>query len=406
MRWGGRLVGRWGVVCLPLMVLACDRAPEVAVLEGPRIAARQSADPAFAVDSATGDLLLSWVEGDSAGYQLKFARSNDDGVSWSEPATVTTSLDEVKPHAEASPRLVAAKNVVGVFWPKQQHIPGRRFPASAMRFARSLDGGRTFQPAITLNDDTTATEPAGHTFHGATVVGDSAFVVAWLDSRQVVQATHSAGAAQHHDGSSYVFSTASHDLGATWAPANRKFWGNACPCCRVSLAQAGDDVMAAWRGHFEGDIRDIVVARLAADTKPERVHADNWVFPGCPHSGPALAIDGEDVHVAWFTGAPGKMGVYYMKRGANPVRVLGGEQLPTGHPAIAIDDRDAIVAVNLNAAGARALTVARIRGDKVSLYEVPGSDGADHPQVVRIGNGRAVVAWTQNAKLRLANVGF
>ena len=403
MRWGDGVVGRWGAMASLVMIAACDRAPSAQLLEGPRIIGKQSVDPALAIDPTNGDVLLSWVEGDSAGYQLSLARSTDGGVTWSEPVVVTTALNEVHPHAEASPRLVTAKNVVGVFWPKQQHIPGRRFPASAMRFARSTDGGHTFAPAITLNDDTIAAAPAGHTFHGATVVGDTSFVVAWLDSRQVVDTTHGVNM-QHHEGSSYVFSTASHDLGATWAPANRKFWGNACPCCRVSLAPIGDDVMAAWRGHFEGDVRDIVVAKLATDAKPERVHADNWVFPGCPHSGPGLAIDGDDVHVAWFTGAPGKMGVYYMKQGGTPVRVLGGEQLPTGHPALALDGDDAIVVVNLNAAGARVLTVARIRGDKVSTFEVPHSDGADHPQVLRVADGRALVAWTQDGRLKIARV--
>jgi hypothetical protein len=390
-------------VWLAVLLAACSSEPRVEMLDGPRISGKQSADPALAVDAATGDVLLSWVEGDSSGYLLKLARSTDAGATWSEPVGVTTSLDEVKPHAEASPRMVTARNVVGIFWPKQQHIPGRRFPASAMRFARSTDGGRTWTPAVTLNDDTTATAPAGHTFHGATVVGDSAFVVAWLDSRDVAQHAHGAEATSH-EGSSYVFTAASNNLGETWEPANRKFWGNACPCCRVSLAPVGDDVMAAWRGHFAGDVRDIVVAKLGKDTVPQRVHADNWVFPGCPHSGPALAINGEDVHVAWFTGAPGKMGVYYMKRGGEPVRVIGGGELPTGHPAVAVVGDGAVVAVNLNAEGKRVLTIARIVGDKVSTVEVPNSDGADHPQILKVADGRAVVAWTQNGKVRLARL--
>ena len=387
-----------------LLIAACNPVPSVDMIEGPRVAAKQSADPAIILEPASGDLLLSWVEGDSAGYRLMFARSKDEGTTWSDAVPVTTSLDEVKPHAEASPRMVSANGVVGIFWPKQQHIPGRRFPASHMRFARSTDGGATWTQPITINDDTTSTQPAGHTFHGATAMGSS-FVVAWLDSRRVTEGSHGAGVAhQEHEGSSYVYSATSRDLGATWEPANRKFWGNACPCCRVSLAPIGEDILAAWRGHFEGDVRDVVTARLAADTKPERVHADNWVFPGCPHSGPALAIDGEDAHIAWFTGAPGKMGVYYMKRGGEPVRVLGGEQLPTGHPALALDGNDAIVAVNLNAAGARVLTLARISGGKVTTYEVPNSDGADHPQILRVANGSAIVAWTQDSRLRLAQV--
>jgi hypothetical protein len=397
-------MGRWGVFFLAVVLVACDRGPKVETLSGPSIAGRQSADPALAVDAKTGDLLMSWVEGDSAGYLLQLARSSDGGVTWSDAVPVTTSLGEIKPHAEASPRLVSTNGVLGIFWPKQQAIPGRRFPASQMRFARSLDGGRSWSPPITLNDDTAAAAPAGHTFHGATAVGDSTFVVAWLDSREVVEESHGGGRAAHHEGSSYVFSTSSRDLGATWEPANRKYWGNACPCCRVALVPVGNQVLAAWRGHFAGDVRDIVVAELNAHEKPERVHADNWVFPGCPHSGPGLAVADERVHVAWFTGAPGRMGVYYAQRGSAPVRILSGEQLPTGHPSIATMGDDVLVAVNLNAQGERVLTVARVTGGRVKLVEVPNSDGADHPQLIRVADDRAIVAWTQNAKVRVASI--
>ncbi len=393
-------------VLTALLIAACSRAPAVEPLEGPRSVAKQSADPAIVIEPSTGDLLLSWVEGDSAGYRLMFARSKDEGATWSDAVPVTIALDEVKPHAEASPRMVSANGVVGIFWPKQQHIPGRRFPASHMRFARSTDGGATWTQPITINDDTTSTEPAGHTFHGATAIGNS-FVVAWLDSRRVTQTqgSHGAGVAhQEHEGSSYVYSATSRDLGATWAPANRKFWGNACPCCRVSLAPIGDDILAAWRGHFDGDVRDVVTARLTADSKPERVHADNWVFPGCPHSGPGLAVENNRAHITWFTGAPGKMGVYYKHPDREPVRVLGGEQLPAGHPVVTLLGDDALIAVNLSATGERMLSVARVSGDKVELVEVPNTNGADHPQLVRISDDRALLAWTQNAHIKLARV--
>ena len=383
-----------------LLLGACQRAPRVEPIEGPRITGQQSADPAIAVDAASGDLLIAWVEGDSAGYRLMFARSPDEGATWSEPVAVTTSLAEVEPHAEASPRIVAARGVIGLAWPRQHSVPGRRFPASQLRFARSTDGGRAWSAPITLNDDTTAAAPAGHTFHGATVAGDSAFVVAWLDSRRDVQGAHSDAG---HEGSA-VYTATSQDLGATWQPANQRWWGDACPCCRVSLAPVGDDVLAAWRGHFPGDVRDIVTARLRTGMQPERVHADDWVFPGCPHSGPALAVANDQAHLAWFTGAPGRMGIYYARPGTSPVRVVGGEQLPTGHPALAVMDRAALVAVNLNARGERVLSVARVAGTKVQVAEVPASQGADHPQLLRISDDAALLAWTQDARVRLARV--
>lgn len=386
-----------------LLLAACGGSePRVEMLNGPEITAKESTDAALTIDPQTGDVLLSWVEGDTSGYVLKVARSQDGGQTWSAGVAVTTSPKEVKPHAEASPRIVAAGGAIGVFWSKEEHIPGRRFPASEMRFARSLDGGASWSTPITLNDDTTDA-PAGHTFHGATAVGDSTFVVAWLDSRQVVDESHDAHLA-HHEGSSYVFSTMSNDLGATWQPANRRMWASACPCCRVSLVPAGDDVLAAWRGHFDGDVRDIVVARLAEGEQPERVHADNWVFPGCPHSGPGMAADGNDVHLAWFTGAPERMGVYYAKRGGEPVPVIRGEALPTGHPTVTPVRDGALVAVNLNAAGARKLSVGYVKDGAARVIEVPDTDGSDHPQLIRLADDQALLAWTQNARLRLARV--
>lgn len=391
-----------------LLLAACSSgsAPQIELLDGPNMRGPESADVHLVRDPMSGDVIMSWVEGDSSGYVLSVARSGDGGRTWSEAVAVTTAPEEVKPHAEASPRLVAAGGVLGVVWSRQYHVPGRRFPASEMRFARSTDGGRTWSAPITLNDDTAGGMPAGHTFHGATAVGDSAFIVAWLDSRQVNDDSHNDHSehAQHNEGSSYVFSTASYDLGATWQPANRKHWGSACPCCRVSLAATADDVLAAWRGHFDGDVRDIVIARLAQDEQPERVHVDNWVFPACPHSGPGLAVNRQDVHLAWFTGAAGRMGVYYTKLGSDPVPVVKGEALPTGHPSVAPLATGALVAVNLNSQAQRALTISHVRNDNVTTTEVADTDGADHPQLLRVGDNEALVAWTQNGRVRLARV--
>jgi hypothetical protein len=43
-----------------------------------------------------------------------------------------------------------------------------------------------------------------------------------------------------------------------------------------------------------------------------RVHADDWVFDGCPHACPSLQVDARRrLHVAWWTGAEKKAGVYY-----------------------------------------------------------------------------------------------
>jgi hypothetical protein len=71
----------------------------------------------------------------------------------------------------------------------------------------------------------------------------------------------------------------------------------------------------AWRKVYSGDVRDVVVARSTDGgvtfEAPVRVHRDNWVYPGCPHAGPSLAVDSAGtLHVVWYTGAEGHTGLY------------------------------------------------------------------------------------------------
>lgn len=371
-----------------------------------------AADPALASDPATGDLLLAFVGGsDSTGWKLYFSRSSDGGAVWSRAVTVTGDPHEVHPHGEASPRLVAGPGGrIGLVWPQNIEVEGRKWPANRMRFARSLDGGNSWSPPVTINDDTTGTL-IGHTFQGAAWVGDSGVVAAWLDERAGTPHQMPAGADPHqHDmtdeSDATIYSVSSTDFGGTWGP-NRPLWGAVCPCCRVTMARAADGgTLAAWRKHYPGNVRDIVVSEVKDSLgDPTRVREDNWVYPGCPHSGPSLSIDrGGAPHVAWFTGRPGGAGVY-LTRGTGalafegqPLALLTGDHLQTAHPAVtAMDDGSSIVAWDVNQKGNRVLSVAHVdAGDaKAGTVEIEGSAGSTYPQLAPLKSGGAIMAWTQ-----------
>lgn len=418
---------------LALTVAACGRAGERLSIEPlePPVAAETglgSADPALAVDPESGDLLLSWIAGDSTNHELYFARSADAGRSWSAPVRVTDRRGDVHPHGEGSPRLVAApEGVVAIFWNNRIVVEGRRFAASDMRFSRSTDRGRSWSPARTLQDDTLEA-PRGHTFHGAAWVGDSELVVAWLDGRdrerEIARAQASGHGAhtEHSGGDATIYLARSPDLGATWAAANQRAWDAVCPCCRVTLARGpGGAVTAAWRKHFPGSVRDVVVAPLAAPpAEPLRVAADGWEFPGCPHTGPGVAVDDAGgTHVAWYTGKAGRAGVFYARSpGANgtaafaePLALVSAETFPVAHPVVAaLPGGGALVAYDVGDDGERALVLAAIdrQGRQVERTTLPDSRGADHPQLVALGDGTAVVAWAgddgEGPRIRLARV--
>jgi hypothetical protein len=394
---------------------ACTPGPAIEPADPPLDAGgATSQDAALATEPATGAILLAWVGGDSAGYRV-YATRTTDLRAWVPAVAVTPDAHDVHPHAEASPRWIAAPGVLGLAWVRQIPAPERRFPASAVRFARSADGGASWSEPVTLNDDSAA-GPAGHTFHGAAWLGDSSLVVAWLEQRpgSLAPATGSElGDAMHDDsahaeGRSNVWLARSDDAGRTWRP-NRGLWGSACPCCRVTLARRPDGgVVAGWRQHFPGSIRDVVIADLVGEEpapRPSRVADDRWVYPGCPHTGPALAVDARGaLHVAWFTGPDGAAGVRYARRdpdgritAARPL--VSARRLPAAHPAVATwPDGRALVAWDITARGRSRLELALIRADGSVGWRrtVRHTDGADHPTVAVLADGSAAVAWTQH----------
>lgn len=398
-----------GVLCT---VLACS--PNGVTYEEVRSpsASQPAADPSLAIEPRSGDWLMTWVNDGN----LWFARTSDRGASWSAPVRVTSTKDDVHPHGESSARLVVSpRGVLAAVWTNSIDVKGRQWPASNIRFARSTDRGATWSRTITLNDDTTAA-PGGHIFHGAAWAGDSSLLVAWLDERGGAAPGDSAdegGHPGHHPESNLepdatIYLASSVNGGARWGP-NQPLWGAACPCCRVSMARGPTgDVVAAWRRHFPGSVRDPVIAPVAsgkAAPAETRVATDGWVYPGCPHTGPGVTVDAHGTtHVAWLTGKTKGEGVFYARQPAGgsfgqPVEVLGGRM--TAHPRVAaLPDGGAIVAVDPDGREFVGLLLARISADGrvVERSKVSSALGADHPDVVALPDSSVLVAWTQKEK--------
>jgi len=403
------------------LATACGRAPVIETVTMPAGATgAEQGDPAVAVDPASGDVLLAWVSGDSAGYGLWVARSTDGGATWTSASPVVRRSRTLRPSGEGAPRLAVAGRAVGIAWSDNIPIPGRQWPATNLWFARSTDGGLTWSAPLMLNDDSTAA-PGGHSFHGIAWQGDSGLVVAWLDERRdaaamPAHATHDHPMAGDDHASLYVAS--SGDRGATWARTNRRFSGDVCPCCRVTLAREPQGrVVAAWRRVFPGNVRDVVVApvSLLDSAQPTRVYPDSWVYPGCPDTGPGLAV-GRDgaTHVAWYTGKPGAAGVYYARRGPaasfdEPVALVRRRTLPTGHVTVAARaDGGAVVAYDLARDGRHLPTLAVVtaRGS-VSERLTLDTLEVDRPQVAAFPDGTVLVAYVvtrERGEIRLKRV--
>jgi hypothetical protein len=245
--------------------------------------------PAF---GPRGRLWVAFVEGDA----VYAASSLDGGRTFARATRVTREPEKVDANGEARPKIAADAAGVYVSWTRR----GQKAFTGDVRFARSTDGGRTFSPPVTVNDDGL---PTGHRFDALSVGARGEVMLAWVDKRDL-EASAAKGAS--YDGAA-VYYAKSDDQGRTFA-RNVKLKDNACECCRLALVRdpAGRPVLL-FRDILPGGIRDHSIAVLGT-TAPARATFDDWRINACPHHGPSLAIAAEGTyHLTWFT-AEGKAG--------------------------------------------------------------------------------------------------
>jgi hypothetical protein len=241
-------------------------------------------------------------------------------------------------------------------------VYGSKTTNTAIKVARSADGGRTFTPGRALQAPAAAGDRG---WHALTIDAAGAAHVMWLDHRGMATAkaeSHEQHEAAAMDGAAMALRSGlfySTDAGAA---QERELLKGVCYCCKVAMTTGKDGALvAAWRHVYPGNIRDIAftVSRDGGRTfaAPARLSTDNWQLAGCPDDGPALAVDGEGtIHAVWPT-------------------VIGGDK-PEG-----------------------AIFYASSRDGRTfsSRTRIPtlGSPKPMHPQIVADGSGRLTVAWDE-----------
>jgi hypothetical protein len=284
---------------LAIILAACrDAGARTALGEPETVSAATTvgAAPMFAL-SPSGKRAVAWVSAPDGGTDGRLYVS-----AGGTPSELRDSLGPIEPHGEAPPKIsYGPDGTLYALYAVGKVVPGRRFPMSSLRLATSTDDGTTWTAPVTIASDSAF---GTRNFHALHVGADGDLYVAWLESSQ---------------GKSKTFLTRSTNGGATWSTPALADTTQSCPCCRTAIATAPDGALyLAWRTVLPGNVRDVVVAkstdRGATWTTPVRVHADNWVFDGCPHAGPSMQVDSSGtVHVAWWTGREGSAGVYYAR---------------------------------------------------------------------------------------------
>lgn len=353
-------------------------------------ATANGATPMFAV-TPEGGTVLSWVAASGDGVeQLHLQVQRADGSVTT--STLTDPLGSIEPHGEAPPQVVVSPSgSIHALYTVGRDV-GKRFPESALRHARSDDGGATWSEPTSVN---TGDVFGSHNFHALLAEPDGSIRAAWLSSVA---------------GASAVWMRASPDGGTTWQEPVALHEAPTCPCCRTGLAVAPDgSLYASWRKILEGDIRDVTVARSddGGHTwgEPVRPRADNWVFPGCPHAGPSLKVGADGVvHISWWTGVKGEAGVWYARstdRGstwASQPIAIGDESLPA-HAQVALGDSGLVLVAWDDGLGARPVIKLRVSTDGGDNFgttlELSDPTVAATFPVLTLAGDSVLVAWTQ-----------
>ncbi|MEP2280091.1 hypothetical protein [Maribacter sp.] len=84
-----------------------------------------------------------------------------------------------------------------------------------------------------------------------------------------------------------------------------------CDCCQTTSAITENGPVVIYRDRSANEIRDISIVRQVKGewTTPKVIHEDDWQIKGCPVNGPKVDALGNNLVVAWFTGASKKQKV-------------------------------------------------------------------------------------------------
>jgi hypothetical protein len=322
------------------------------------------------------------------GQHVMLRGSTDAGVSWMSPRVVNAAEEAIEAGGDSSPKIAAGrKGELFVTWTR----PSAKFHTGQVRFARSLDGGKAFGAPVTVNIDR---QDITHRFDSVAVNRDGKVFVAWIDSRE---------------GATSLYFSVSSDGGATF-PKDQRAGPRSCECCRVSqVVQEDGSVLAMWRAVFDPNIRDHAIARLGADggvSEARRATFDDWRVDACPHHGPSLAQDGaKRLHAVWFSGTPGKEGVYYGRLREGSVegqRRVGGDTAE--HADIAASGKRIAIAWKEFDGKRSRLRAMRSDdgGETWTEVDLASTEGAsDHPKVLARGASFYVLWNTRDQPLQV-----
>ena len=298
-------MSRYGLLALPVLAAGLaftapalrDSAPEA----GDEIEWRGppgSVTPNLAV-GAGGRLILTWLEPVTPAGTYAFRFAVRERGRWSPPGTIRQGTGFFVNWADFGSLAETGDGRWVAHWLEKTAAAPYAYH---VMLSLSRDRGKTWSDPIRAHDDSSATE------HGFVAMspGPAGLDLVWLDGRGM----------NGDDRGAMAVRTRTLGSGNRLLP-EIELDARSCECCQTALARTPDGLVAAFRDRSDGEVRDIAVARQVGGQwrTPRVVASDEWEHRACPVNGPALAADGRQVDLVWYTGVRSEPRVWLVRSG-------------------------------------------------------------------------------------------
>ncbi len=282
------------------LMLGCKEEPKNIQPEAPVSAIEEMSSPAGDASAlphlmSNKDVaLLSWVEiSNDTVATMRYSELIDG--EWQEAQNICSGTDWFVNWADYP--MITENN--GSLW---SHVL-KKSTAGTYSYDVKMNvkpkGATDWKTDVDLHTDGTPTE------HGfvSIVPYNNNFFVNWLDGRNTVENEAGERGAMTLRGG--VVSTTGGLL------EEYELDNSTCDCCQTTAAITDNGPVVVYRDRSEDEIRDISIVRQVKGewTAPKVIHKDDWQIKGCPVNGPKVDALGNNLVVAWFTGASNKQKV-------------------------------------------------------------------------------------------------